>query len=321
MKNYDIAINKMLQCQNIAIFTHANADGDAIGSAFAFYFFLKDKNKNVDVFCKTTIPSQLKFLNIEGFLNKKTATGAYDLAICVDCNTLEMTNIYMQDFLKCKNSISVDHHPNNPGFAQINIVEPSLSSTCELVAKLLYETKSKITNRMAELLLTGIITDSGGFKFSCTSKDTMNIVCKLLNGSNVEISNIMSNIFESENDEYLAFYKEAINNTELINNGKVAIISIKNSFFKKTGIDPNSAKNLTRIGTELKSVLVTALITEVEPGICKVSFRSRLGYDCSKCASVFGGGGHKQASGCKIYGDFFTTKERVIKSITDGLLW
>ena len=71
MKNYDIAINKMLQCQNIAIFTHANADGDAIGSAFAFYFFLKDKNKNVDVFCKTTIPSQLKFLNIEGFLNKK----------------------------------------------------------------------------------------------------------------------------------------------------------------------------------------------------------------------------------------------------------
>lgn len=320
MKNYDIAINKMQNSKNIAIFTHANADGDAIGSAFAFYFFLKGLGKNVDVFCKTTLPSQLKFLEVEELINKKTVTCAYDLAICVDCNTLEMTNIYAQDFLKCKSSISFDHHPNNPGFADINIVEPKLSSTCELIAKVFYETGCKITDRMAELLLTGIVTDSGGFKFSCTSKDTMNIVNRLLNENNIEISFIMSNVFESENEEYLEFYKEAINNTELIRNNTVAIISIQNSFFKRTGIDPNSAKNLTRIGTELKSVIVTALITEVEPNVCKVSFRSRLGYDCSKCASVFGGGGHKQASGCKIYGDFLTTKERVIKSITDGLV-
>ncbi len=318
-ENYTLAFKKACDSQKVAIYTHANVDGDAVGSAFAFYFFLKGIGKQVDVFSKTTIPTQLKFLEIDNIINKKTCEN-YDLAIAFDCNTPDMMNIYGYEFVAKENTIEFDHHPSNPKYAKINIVEPERSSTCELVADFLISNNVTITNKMAKFLLTGIITDSGGFKFSCTSKQTMSIVHKLLQSTNVSLSELMSYIFESEEPEYLQLYKEAVNNTTLMCNNQICLTVIKNGFYKTTGIDPNSAKNLTRIGTEIKTVKLMALIAEVEPNVCKVSFRSRNNYDCSLCAKVFGGGGHKQASGCKIFGNVNDTIDRVKKSLTDVLL-
>ena len=304
--------------KKVAIFTHANVDGDAIGSAFAFYFYLKGLNKEVDVFTKTTIPNQLKFLQVEDIINKKTCDN-YDLAIAVDCNVSEMMNIYAEKFLQIENNMQFDHHPNNPHYAKTNITDHTRSSACELIAEFFIANNAVLSEQVVKFLLSGIITDSGGFKFSNTSKRTMEIVGELLSKYDIELHYLMENLFESEEPEYLELYKEAINNTKLIENNKIAIITIPNEFYQRTGIDPNSAKNLTRIGTEIKSVIVTALIAEAEPNMCKVSFRSRGDYDCSECAKVFGGGGHRQASGCKVYGNYYDTIEKVIKSITDGM--
>ncbi len=306
--------------KKVAIFTHANVDGDAIGSAFAFYFYLKSLGKEVNVFSKTTIPGQLKFLEIDDLINKKTCD-SYDLAISVDCNTAEMMNVYAEKFLSIENNMQFDHHPNNPQYAKVNITDHTKSSACELVAEFFLANGVELSDQCVKFLLTGILTDSGGFKFSNTSTRTMEIVTEFLKKNNVKLNYLMSELFESEEPEYLLIYKEAINNTKLINDNKVAIITIPYEFYERTGIDPNGAKNLTRIGTEIRTVIVTALIAEVEPGMCKVSYRSRGDYDCSKCANVFGGGGHKQASGCKVYGNFYEIIERVTKSITDGLVW
>ena len=303
----------------IAIFTHANVDGDAIGSAFAFYFYLKSLGKEANVFSKTTIPNQLRFLGVEEYINQKTCD-KYDLAICVDCNTAEMMNVYAEKFLSIENNIQFDHHPNNPHYAKLNITDNTRSSACELVAEFFLANDVELNDDCVKFLLTGILTDSGGFKFSNTSTRTMEIVTGFLKKNNVKLNYLMSELFESEEPEYLSLYKEAINNTKLINDNKIAIITIPYEFYERTGIDPNCAKNLTRIGTEIKTVIVTALIAEVEPGMCKVSYRSRGDYDCSKCANVFGGGGHKQASGCKVYGNLYDTIERVIKSMTDGII-
>lgn len=313
------AFQKLNSANKVAIFTHANVDGDAIGSAFAFYFYLKGLNKQVDVFTKTTIPNQLRFLEVEDILNKKTCSN-YDLAITVDCATLDMMNICSEEFLKVEDTIAFDHHQSNSHYAKLNIVDSVRSSACELIAEFFIQNEATLTNKIATFLLAGIITDSGGFRFSNTSKRTMEIVGKLMADYEIELSSLMANIFESEEPSYLDLYREAINNTKLMFDNKVAIITIPNEFYSRSGIDPNSAKNLTRIGTEIKGVVVTALIAEVEPNLSKVSFRSRLGYDCSECAKVFGGGGHKQASGCKIYGNLYDTIERVIKSITDGFV-
>ena len=318
MNNSKIIYDKIFNANKIGIYTHANVDGDAIGSAFAFYYLLKDLGKEVNVFSKTTIPNQLKFLQIDDLINRRT-TKPYDLVIAVDCATKEMMNIYCPDFSNYKDTIQFDHHPTNSHYAKLEIVEIDRSSACEVIANFLYENNVKINEKVGKFLLTGIITDTGGFKFSCTTKRTMEIVYKLLTDTGIELSALMSNIFESEEPEYLQLYKEAINNTKLLYDNKICVISIPYSFYNKTGVDPNSAKNLTRIGTEIKDVVLTCLVAEVEPNVCKVSFRSRKNYDCSICAGVFGGGGHKQASGCKIFDNYNNVIDRVIKSMVDIL--
>lgn len=309
---------KILKADKIGIYTHANVDGDAVGSAFAFYYFLKGLGKTVDVYARTTAPNQLKFLDVWNLLNKRTVK-RYDLVIAVDCSTREMMNIYAPDFVNYENAIQFDHHPTNTHYTKDGIVEPTRSSTAELIANFFYENNVEITPQMSEFLLTGIITDTGGFKFSCTTKATMEIVYKLLQNSQIEISYLMSNIFESEEPDYLKLYKEAICNTKLLCDNRISLTYIPNSFYRKTGVDPNSAKNLTRIGTEIKTVALVGLIAEVEPNVCKVSFRSRKNYDCSVCAEIFGGGGHKQASGCKVYDTLDNVIKRVTKAMVDIL--
>lgn len=319
MLNFKKSKEVMEKANSIAIFTHINADGDAIGSAFALYYYLKKLNKKVDVFTETqTLPNQLVFLNIGNQINKTTCKN-YDLHISVDANTPDMLGKMKQKFLMQSNSIQFDHHPNNPLFAAVNNVETNVSSASEIVARFLLENNIKIDQQMAEILLSGIITDSGGFKFSCTTNKTMEIVFKLLNETGISLSYVMRKLFESETLDSFKLQKQAYNNTEFLFDGKACIVVIDNEFYAKTKIDPNSCKFLTRIGTEIGDVCITAVLSEVEPRVTRVSFRSRGKYRASNCASKFGGGGHPEAAGCKIFGPLSQTIEKIKKVISEEL--
>ena len=318
MYNFKQSKEVLERAKRIGIFTHANVDGDAVGSAFALYYYLKDLGKDVEVVSETTIPNQLKSLNIEDLIMQKP-TKNYDLVISTDCNNTDMMGINKSKFLECSNSVQFDHHPLNPNFARVNNVETNVSSACEVVANFFLENKLPITKQVGEFLLSGIITDSGGFKFSCATNETMSIVAEILKQSGITLSEIMSNLFEAEDFNSFQMQKYAINHTEFLFGGQAVIIKIDNSFFANTGVDPNACKFLTRIGTEQKDVKLTALISEVTPNVNKVSFRSRRGYDASACARAFGGGGHVQASGCKIFGNFYDVVERIIRVMGEEL--
>lgn len=305
---------------SIAIFTHANADGDAIGSAFALYYYLKDLGKNVDVFSDTILlPSQLEFLGVEKILNKSTQP-KYDLAIITDCNNLDLLGKNKQQLLKINKSVQFDHHPLNPNLASVNNVITEISSASELVAMFFLDQNINITSKIGTFLLSGIITDSGGFRFSCVSGNTMRIVADIIDKSNINLSQVMNHLFESESMDSYKMQKEAYNNTEFLADGKIVIVKLDYNFYKNSKVNPNACKFLTRIGTELKDTCLVAVISEVEPNVNKVSFRSRKGYDASRCARVFGGGGHVEASGCKIHGNFYDTVEQIKQVLMDELI-
>ena len=317
MYNFKESYEMMKQSKHIGIFTHRDADGDALGSAFALYFHLKSLGKEVEVVSDSSVIDQLNFLGVDDLIQRKPSFD-YDLVIATDCNNKEMLGV-VKPFFEAQNSIQFDHHPLNPEFASINNIELNVSSACEIVAKFFMENNIQINTRIGELLLTGMITDSGGFKFSNLTNDTFKIVSKIMDEADVELSTLMRNIFESETKDSFLMQKYAINHTEYLFNGKAVIIKIKHSFFKETGIDPNACKFLTRIGTEQKDVKITCLVSEVLPNVNKVSFRSKDGYDASACAKVFGGGGHKEASGCKIRGNFYSVVEKLIRAMGDEL--
>lgn len=317
MYNFIDSYNLMKNANKIGIFTHRDADGDALGSAFSLYFHLKGLGKEVEVVSDSIVPPQLEFLGVGGLIKRKPSF-SYDLVIATDCNSREMLGV-VKPFFVGEKSVQFDHHPQNPEFADINNIELNVSSASEIVADFFIHNDLKITSEIGELLLTGMITDSGGFKFSYLTSKTFNIVGAIIDRSGVEISKVMRKVFESETRDSFDMQKHAINHTEYLFDGRAVIIKIDYSFYKNTKIDANACKFLTRIGTEQKDVKITCLVSEVQPNVNKVSFRSKDGYDASACARVFGGGGHKEAAGCKIYGNFFGVVEKLIRAIGDEL--
>lgn len=317
MYNFKESYNLMKNATKIGIFTHRDADGDALGSAFSLYYHLVGLGKVVEVVSDTIVPPQLDFLGVSNLIKRKPSF-EYDLVIATDSNNKEMLGV-VKPFFVAPKSIQFDHHPLNPDFADINNIELNVSSASEIIAEFFIENNLEMSKKIGELLLTGMITDSGGFKFSYLTHKTFSVVSVILEKTGLQLSPIMRNIFESETKDSYLMQKYAINHTEYLFDGKAVIIKIDNSFYNKTGIDPNACKFLTRIGTEQKDVKITCLVSEVQPNVNKVSFRSKDGYDASACARVFGGGGHKEASGCKIYGNFYAVVDKLIRAIGDEL--
>lgn len=304
--------------KTVSIFTHINTDGDAIGSAFCFYEYFKGLGKEVNVYCDSDLPEMLEFLNVKELINKNNNYKT-DLSIAVDCNDSARIGRFEKDFYNAKKTIQFDHHPGNPSFAKYNLVNSNMSSTCELLYTFFTDNNLEITKEMARFLLVGILTDTGGLRFSCTSNCTLKIVAEIVDKYDLKIYEFMSNIFETQSHKNFIALSYAYNNAKFYEDNKIVLITIPYEFYKENGIQPNQIINLTKIATELKDTVVSAVISEEKKNVCKVSFRSHKGYDVRNCAMVFGGGGHKAASGCKIFGNIESTAEKVLKSMMDGI--
>ena len=316
-KNEDLK-NVIESNQNFVIYTHINTDGDALGSSFGFYRVLKQLGKNVDLFIDSPVPSSLSFLGIEEVLNKKTIS-KYDVVFSLDSGESDRLGKYEKDFYAVPNSVQIDHHRNNPNFAKLNFVSPDTSSTCEYIYKLIGEMGYKIDEKTAVCFLTGIMTDTGGLRFSNATKETLFTVYDIVAKYNIDLSEIMSQIFETMDQETFVTYKYAINNTKFFDENKIAMIIVDNKFLTGNNIPLSATKMLTRIGTEIKDVFYTVAIVEEKPNEYKVSFRGRKGKSVESCARALGGGGHLYAAGCKLYGNIETVKEKILKAIRDEM--
>lgn len=302
----------------IAIYTHINTDGDAIGSSCALKIALEKLGKNVDIFCDSRIPRNLLFLKGVENINVPKFKD-YDLAVSLDANDSSRLGKYEKEFLKKRNSIQIDHHVNNPNFGKYNFVVESASSVGFLVSKVIEELGVEFDDEIARCLLTAVLSDTGGLRFENTDKETVTMVAQLVKRTNIQFFDIMGRIFESEEMGFHEIYKIAMNNTRFFADNKIAMISLRKKDYDRAKINFDDVKNLSRIGTELADVKITIVISESEENVFHVSFRSRGGYDVRQCATVFGGGGHKVSAGCKIFGNFESAYERLLKSAMDIL--
>ena len=315
MRDLSVIASTILKYKNIAIFSHINTDMDAIGSSLALYHALTMLGKNVNVFSDSKIPENFYFLPNINIVNDKNID-KYDLVIGLDSPNTSRFGVYEKLFLKSKFSINIDHHMDNTSYANLNYVDKDESSTSYLIGKLIEKFDLKFTDEIATCILAGIITDTGGFKYSNTTTNTMNFVAKLLSCTNIKLSDIMHTIYENNTISYHNIYKKAMNNVKFYADNKILITFLRYNDYIEAGINPDDVYSITEIGTSLKDVLITIVISEKKVGEFNVSFRGR-GVDVRVCAAKFGGGGHKVASGCRLYGNFETVYEKLLKSALD----
>ena len=302
--------------ETVAIFTHIRPDGDCLGSALALGIALENEGKKVDYYCPSQINESFMFLpNIKRF--NKPKLKKYDLAIAVDSSDLNRLSQTGEIFCGAKKTIKIDHHISEENYAELNYVY-RLPSTCEIIYDLLKQMKLPITKDIALALYSGVSSDTGCFIHSNTTSNTHKVASELIDlGADFYKANYW--LFKYKTLGQVELIKCAYNNMTFLENGKIVFVYVKIKDLEKCKLTNLDSYILVDNFVGIQGVDLTVVLTEDTPNFYFVSFRGNDKIRCDKIANVFGGGGHINASGCKIRGTIQNIKNRIIKAYNDNL--
>lgn len=307
---------KINHASDIAIYCHTNPDGDAIGSMLALFHALKSKGKDVSAYCDTPIPQKLMCMKGSEFITfpeKRT----HELAISVDCSELDRLGKCMKSFLSCRSQIAIDHHKTFSRFAPLCLVDSNSCSCAEVIYSLLKNMKA-IDNIVAELLFCGIVTDGGCFALSSVTKRTHEIACDLLS-YDFDSSSAIYNVFKSSSIEKFNLKNRVLSKSKFFKDGSIAIITFDLSDYEITNATSTDSEGIINELIDIDCVKVAYALSQVREHSYKLSIRTKGSIDASEMASIFGGGGHKNASGCRINGFYEDIIERLVKIARDRI--
>lgn len=308
----DNIMQEIKQANDIVILTHKDPDGDAIGSSLAMYIALKQMGKQVDLIIPT-YPKTYEFLPFSNEIKKESSITKYDLAIALDCGDRDRLNGFVNYFEDANKKISIDHHGTNTMFGDYNYVNPDAAATAQVLYLILIFLKVEITKEIAECLYAGIVTDTGGFKYSSVSIETFEVAQMLLQ-KGINIADISRRVLDIMTEKQLKLLRRGIDRLELFEDKKIAITYITLKDQEELQTENGDHEGIVNYGRNIEGVEVSVLLREYSEGF-KVSLRANGYVNVSDVALIFGGGGHKKASGCTIKLPLEEAKKAVIDEI------
>ena len=299
MKN---KIAEIVRLQNrFGLYTHTKPDGDALGSLLALGLALEKLGKSVH-YCSEGMPS-LDFLPGYAKLEAE-ACHDVDVIIYVDCANCERNALQTSAARDERNFpppmiINIDHHISNTQFGDVYWIDPASSSVGEMLWFLFEEMGITVDYDMAMNLYTSIVTDTGRFAFYNTTRRTHEVAGRLLE-TGIEVGPLHTRLFDEKTLPQIKLLAQALNGLYLTGEGRIAVMGLKNEDFTRLGLDSNSSEGFIQMAMDIEGVQAAVLLKESEPGVLKVSLRSRGQIDVNWLASQFGGGGHVRAAGCTL---------------------
>ena len=313
MTTLDSIVEEIKKAESIVVLTHETPDGDAIGSSLAMYNALKQIGKSVDVI-KPECPRNFNFLTGYSEIKIEGKITNYDLAITVDCATIERLNGWQDYFDRANVTINIDHHTKNGMFADYNYVNPASPACAQILIIVLEALNIKINKEIGECLLTGIITDTGGFKYQGVSAETFQFVAWLMQAG-VNVSNVYKKALQIKTKSSFELEKIAMNRLEFLEDGKIAFTYITKQDEIDVNAEPGDHEGIVEKGRDVEGVEVSAFLRQIEDKTYKISLRANDNVNVSDVEMVFGRGGHVKAAGCKINGTPEQIKTTLVKVI------
>lgn len=313
------AVKDLLKNVNTLCITgHIHPDGDCVGSVLGLYLYVKKNFPDVQVQVYLEEPTEkLRFL--EGFdeiISSWPDHAPYDLMICLDCGSLDRIGKAIKYFDAAKHTVNIDHHVSNTYFADENYVNGSSSSACEEIYKLM--DPACLTRECAIALYTGIVYDTGVFKYRSTSPLTMLIAAELMK-FDIPTDQVIDDSFYAKTYDENRIFGYAVLNSRLAFDGKAIYSTLTQKELKEFGV---SSKELEGIVSQLRltrDVLVAAFLYETPSGDVKLSLRSIDPFNVNEIAVMFGGGGHVRASGAMLHKPLETCVSEVLEAIGEKL--
>ncbi|HPA14733.1 MAG TPA: DHH family phosphoesterase [Desulfobacterales bacterium] len=317
----DPIIRHLRKSNHILIATHNNPDGDAIGSLVAMGLSLEAFNKKTTLYIESSIPAIYRFLPSTDHIVRTVGSegNSYDTAIIVDCGDLQRIGKAAPIVSRIPAIINIDHHITNTYFGQLQLIDISACAAAEIIYRLIRKMGLRISKEIATCIYTGILTDTGSFRFSNTNRAAFEI-CQEMIDMGVDPYDVAQHVYGTYSLGRIKLLNLALDSIEISQNGKLSVMTLTQNMLEETETQPEDIDGFINYA-RIDDVKVAVLIQENPNGnkeskdlkSFNVSLRSDGTVDVARIASSFGGGGHYGAAGFSIDSTLNDLKSQIVK--------
>lgn len=299
------------------ITTHVRPDGDGVGSSLGLYWLLKSLGKEAEVFVKDDIPRS--YLTLPGAADIKKIQSldrSYDAVFVIECSDIDRPEIAG---LEEQFTVNIDHHATSEHFGSLNWIDATASAVGEMIYNLCKAVGGKVTKEIAECIYLALITDTGSFHFPNTTDRTLKVASELVKFG-VRPAEISETVYNSYSWSRIELMRDVLSTVRRDDSGKVAALRQTLAMKMESGSVDGDNSGFVNIPLTAKDIMAVVYMREVRDGIFRVSLRSKGDVDVSGIAESYGGGGHKNAAGCRVEGEWDEFENRLMKELYEAVV-
>jgi bifunctional oligoribonuclease and PAP phosphatase NrnA len=318
-KIVDRILDAVRDSRSVCIVGHVRPDGDCVGSQLGLTMALRNEGKKVVCWNEDAIPQKYLFLDPEHLFQAPKPGQEFDCVIATDAASFQRLGAVGQCLASRKLLINIDHHESNTRYGDLNWVSAREPATGELIFRLLKIAKWPITRSIADCLFTAVSTDTGSFQYSSTRPGTYHVAGELVSrGANLE--KICDEVYQSYPLSRARLLRHIYSHFRLTHENQIAYFWLKKADFARTGADSADTEGLIDHIRAIAPVVVACVFEELDPGMTRISLRSKSpAVNVNEIAAQFGGGGHPAAAGARIAGTPLSTQRKVVAALKKAL--
>jgi phosphoesterase RecJ-like protein len=300
--------------------THVRPDGDAIGSLLGLTFMLRRLGKIADPYCENETPAAQEFLpGARGISHRVSRPSSYDVAILVDCGDfLRVGETLAGSIREIPLLINIDHHVSSEPFGDVYWVDPKASSTCEMLYDLSVRLPVELDPEIASQLYTGLITDTGSFRFANTSRRALEIAVSLVSAG-AQPAYIAEQVYDSNSPMAVRLLARSLSTVVFLAGDRLATAELTQKMFIETGTSAADSEGFINHLRSVRSVDMAMMFREDRNGVVHVSMRSKGMVDVATFAQKHGGGGHRHAAAFRVPGSISAVRNRFTQEAIEYL--
>ncbi len=298
------------------ITTHLRPDGDGIGSSLALWWLLKSLGKKAEVILRDPVPSScLRLSGVEYVRYVKEIDRDYDAIFVMECSDPKRPGI---EDLEKQFLVNIDHHATSEHFGQVNWIDATASAVGEMIYNLCKAIGGRVTKEIAECVYTALLTDTGSFHFSNTSERTFKVASELIRAG-VKPAKLSESVFNSYPWSRIELLWRVMSTVKRDASGKVAYLLQTQDMLDDARATEEDAEGFVNMPLTAEEVEASVMLKESAPEVFRVSLRSKGDVNVVRIAEKFGGGGHKNAAGCTLYGSLSKIEEEIVGLLVEAV--
>lgn len=309
-------LERLRRCSRVLITGHRNPDGDCLGSAIGFAELAEKLGIETSIVFRDAMPYGLRELpGAESVIVTETLPenfpSDFDLVATMECPGLDRTGF---DDLHRVPILNIDHHKDNDRFGEVNFLDEESPAAGEMVWRLFEEAPVQPSPQAATALFAALSTDTGDFRYSNATGRAFRTAAEMVEwGADPTV--VSELVHERRSLSSVRLLAEALQTLELHCDNTLALIEVGPEAFVRTGASAPDTDQIVNLPRSIAGVEIVAFLKQTDPGVVRVSLRSRGTTDVRSVAASFGGGGHTNAAGCAIEGDLDTARGTLLPKL------